>query len=131
MLINGATLNVVSPASITGNINDMNNDPAISGYGDTTINLTGGQVTGITYSGPYNSVRDDNGVGIVSDGGSLIASGGVVQGGSITDALGQPEGFPALGVYGPSAQAQISGGTFQGGNGYEGGLKVQDSKPRQ
>ncbi len=42
LLINGATLNVVSPASVTA----TNTSNAIYGDSSTTINLLGGQVTG-------------------------------------------------------------------------------------
>ncbi len=96
----GTTLDLVSPATISGS-SGIQSGVAIIGQVGTTINLLGGQVNG--------------GIGA---GGSFSASGGVVQGGDTTRMpgvggtaldLAAPSGFP-------SASAQISGGTFIGEN---------------
>jgi hypothetical protein len=107
ILENGATLNVVSPASITGSSTHY----GILGNAGTTINLTGGLVTGGT-----NTTSNIDGNGIRTFG-SFVATGGSVQGGTIT--LG------SLTVAGDaidclsdidSSKIQVNGGTFQGGS---------------
>lgn len=95
-VLNGSTLNVDSPASVTATTSYYNGI-----YGDSTsaINLNGGQVLGATYG--QVSGYDEVGAGIISYG-SFTASGGVAQGGY------------GLLAYGP---VNITGGSFIGGGG--------------
>jgi hypothetical protein len=112
-------LNVNTPASISGNPPPSNLQYGnVSLYGDSTstITLTGGSITS-----PVSTMQFV-GIGIVSQG-SFSASGGLVAGANY---VGNPfpgnSGGYGLLVSGEGASVQISGGTFMGGNGYNGGI---------
>jgi hypothetical protein len=108
---NGTTLDVASPAAVSGGA------PTHSGYvasiysdSTSTLNLTGGQVL------PTAGVQ--NGIGIQSEG-IFLATGGLVRGSDNT----------ALGILNPAlvlaGSAQISGGSFKGGTGPRGSSALE------
>jgi hypothetical protein len=110
---NGTTLNVVSPASVTGSSGIQNGGAVVGGVG-TTINLSGGEVTGAP-----GSANGGNGVQTT---GFFSASGGTVTGGN-AGMPGFSGGFAlsSAGTDSGGLGVVISGGVFRGGDGFGGG----------
>lgn len=120
-LFGGTTLNIDSPASVSGSLPPPNSYITILGSApNTTINMNGGQVI---YDIPPVSL----GLAILSEG-TFTATGGTVQGGVGLLAYGPTqisggtfigEGSPAAEILAPiGGNVSISGGTFRGDTAY-------------